>query len=103
MCFRLFQSLGAPDHVVNVDASQSDRNRPLRLGQRWPYDVVDQRGIRERERLIVLGGRRCAQNVVSRNACSLAGELIAAMRASDPFEDAVPYQSLQDRLEVARR
>ena len=60
MCFRLFQYFGAPDHVVNVDASQSDRNRPLRLGQRWPYDVVDQRGIRERERLGVLGGRRCA-------------------------------------------
>ena len=52
---------------------------------------------------IVLGGRRCAQNVVSRNAGSLAGELIAAMRAPDAFEDAVPYQSLQDRLEVARR
>src|SRR5262249_62388736 len=101
--FRLFHGLGALNQVINVDAAQGDRNRPLRFGQCWPQDVIDQGRPSKRELFDVLESRRGAQNVVGRNAISIAPELITAVRSTDAPEDAVPHQRLQNRLEVTRR
>ena len=87
---------------MNIDSAECHGDRSLGFGEHRSNDVIDQ-SCPVRERIGVLGGDGGAQNIVGCNASALPAQLVTTVWPADTFKDAVPNQSLQDRLEMPWR
>ncbi len=89
--------------VFDVDAGQRSGEGVLGRSQRGHHHFVEQEGSCDRHAVDLVDRPGGTQDIVSRNAALLAGELVTSAWSPDAFENSVTHERLQDRLQMARR